>query len=69
MDLRGLVDLASGFLREQMSGFQHLLRKKAHLSVNTAWMELSFHVLPNDAIYVLGLGGEHGGIMKLDAVS
>jgi hypothetical protein len=28
MDLRGLVDPASGFLREQMSGFHDLLRQK-----------------------------------------
>jgi hypothetical protein len=28
MDLRGLVDPTSGFLREQMSGFHDLLRQK-----------------------------------------
>jgi hypothetical protein len=32
-------------------------------------MELNFNGLPNNAIHVLGLGGEDGGIMKLDVVS
>jgi hypothetical protein len=32
-------------------------------------MELNFNGLPSDAIHVLGLSGEAGGVMKLDAVS
>jgi hypothetical protein len=32
-------------------------------------MELNFNGLPNDAIHVLGLRGEDGGIMKFDALS
>jgi hypothetical protein len=31
-------------------------------------MELNFNGFPNDAIHVLGLSGEDGGIKKMDAV-
>jgi hypothetical protein len=42
---------------------------KTHLSVHFVGMELNFNGLPNDAIHVLGLSGEDGGIMKLNVVS
>jgi hypothetical protein len=32
-------------------------------------MELNLNGLPNDAIHVSGLGGEDGGVVKLNAVS
>jgi hypothetical protein len=32
-------------------------------------MEVNLNGLPNDAIHVLGLSGEDGGIVKLNAVS
>jgi hypothetical protein len=46
-----------------------LLRQKSHLSVHIVAMELNFNGLPDDAIHVLGLSGEDGGSMKLNAVS
>jgi hypothetical protein len=48
MDLRGLVDPTSGFLREQMNGFYD----KTHLPVHIVAMELNFNGLQNDAIHV-----------------
>jgi hypothetical protein len=50
MDLRGLVDPASGFLREQMSGFHDFLRQKTHLSAHIVAIELNFNGLPKDVI-------------------
>jgi hypothetical protein len=32
-------------------------------------MEINLNVLPNEAIHVLGFGGEDGGLVKLNAVS
>jgi hypothetical protein len=46
-----------------------LAETKTHLSIHTFAMELNFSGLPNDAIHVMGLSGEVGGIMKLNAVS
>jgi hypothetical protein len=42
IDLRSLLDLASGFLREQMSGFRDLLRQKpTSLFILLVWSSIS----------------------------
>jgi hypothetical protein len=46
MDLIGLVDPASGFLREQMSGFHDLLRQKpTSLFILLRWSSISMACL------------------------
>jgi hypothetical protein len=69
MDLRGLIDPASGFLREQISGFHYLLTQKLQLSVHIVAMELNFNGIHSDAIHVLGLSGEAEGIIEVNAMS
>jgi hypothetical protein len=49
-------------------GLPWLAETKTHHSVHILVMELNFNGLPNDAIHVLGLSGEDGGIMKSNAV-
>jgi hypothetical protein len=69
-DLHDFVDRAScsdGILREQVR-LPWFPETKTHLSVDTVWMELNFNSLPNGAIHVLGLRGEDGCTLKLDAV-
>jgi hypothetical protein len=63
------IPCSGGFLREQMRGFHDLPSQPPHLSVHVFGMELILNGLPNDAIHVLGLSGEDGSIVKLNAVS
>jgi hypothetical protein len=54
MDLRGLVDLASGFLREQMSGFHELLRQKHNsLFILLEWSSISMASLTMRSMYLV----------------
>jgi hypothetical protein len=65
MDLRGLVDPVSGFLREHMRGLYDLLRQKpTSLFILLLWNLISMSSLTMRSMYC-----EDGGIMKLNAVS
>jgi hypothetical protein len=52
MDLRSLVDLASGFLREQKRGFHDLLRQKPiSLFILLGWSSISMASLTMRSMY------------------
>jgi hypothetical protein len=52
IDLRNLVDLASGSLREQMSGFHDLLRQKhTSLFILFGWSSISMASLTMRSMY------------------
>jgi hypothetical protein len=57
------------FFEGAVERLPRLAGTKPHLSVHIAGMELNLNGLPNDVIHISGLGGEDGGIVKLNVVS
>jgi hypothetical protein len=57
------------FLERAEERLSWLAETKTNLSVHIVGIELNLSGLPNDANHVSVVGGEDGGIVKLNAVS